>query len=58
MKTTGEVLLAAVALAAIYCCAIPKNSSQTGAATIRAEHVVMVADGSDPIPLCQRRVCR
>jgi hypothetical protein len=43
MKTTGEVLLAALALAAIYC-AVPKNASQTGAATIRAEQVVLVAD--------------
>jgi len=57
MKTTGEVLLAAVALAAI-CCAIPKNASQNGAATIGAEQVVLVADGSDPMPLCRGRVCK
>ena len=57
MKTTGEVLLAALALAAIYC-AVPKNASQTDAATIRAEQVVLVADGSDPMPLCRRKVCK
>ena len=57
MKTTGEILLAALALAAIYC-TIPKNDSQTGAATIRAEHAVLVADGSDPMPLCRRKVCK
>ncbi|HTT21397.1 MAG TPA: hypothetical protein VMG82_20880 [Candidatus Sulfotelmatobacter sp.] len=57
MKTTGEVLLAALALAAIYY-AVPKNSSQTGAATIRAEHVVLVADGSDPMPLCRGKACK
>ncbi|HWZ80695.1 MAG TPA: hypothetical protein VNX87_29430 [Candidatus Sulfotelmatobacter sp.] len=57
MKTTGEVLLAALALAAIYC-AVPKNASQTGAATIRAEQVVLVADGSDPMPLCRGKVCK
>lgn len=57
MKTTGEVLLAALALAAIYS-AVPKNASQTVAATIRAEQVVLVADGSDPMPLCRGRVCK
>ena len=56
MKTTGEVLIAALALAAIYC-AVPKNPSQTGA-TIRAEQVVLVADGSDPMPLCRGKVCK
>ncbi len=57
MKTTGEVLLAALALAAIYC-TVPKNPSQAGAATIRAEQVVLVADGSDPMPLCRGKVCK
>jgi len=57
MKTTGEVLLAALALAAIYC-AVSKNASQTGAATIRAEQVVLVADGSDTMPLCRGKVCK
>jgi hypothetical protein len=57
MKTTGEVLLAALALAAIYC-AVPKNPSLTSAATIGAEQVVLVADGSDPMPLCRGRVCK
>ena len=57
MKTTGEVLLAALALAAIYC-AVPRNTSQTGAPTIGAEQVVLVADGSDPLPLCRGKVCK
>jgi hypothetical protein len=57
MKTTGEVLLAALAFAAIYC-AVPTNASQTGAATIGAEQVVLVADGSDPMPLCRGKVCK
>jgi len=57
MKTTGEVLLAALALAAIYC-AVPKAAYQAGAPTIRAEHVALVADGSDPMPLCRGRVCK
>ena len=57
MKTTGEVLLAALALAAIYC-AIPRNASQSGAATIRAEQVVLGADGSDPMPVCRGKACK
>jgi hypothetical protein len=57
MKTTGEVLLAALALASIYC-AVPRKPSQTGGPTIRAEQVVLVADGSDPMPSCRGRVCK
>jgi hypothetical protein len=57
MKTTGEVLLAALALAAIYC-AVPRNSSQPGAPTIGAEQVVLVADGSDPMPVCRGKTCK
>jgi hypothetical protein len=56
MKTIGEILLVALALAAIYC-AVPKNPSHAGAAIIGAEQVVLVADGSDPMPLC-RKVCK
>lgn len=57
MKTTGEVLLAALALAAIYS-AVPRNPSQTGGPTIGAEQVVLVADGSDPMPVCRGKVCK
>lgn len=57
MKTTGEVLLAALALAAIYC-TVPTNPSQTSGPTIRAEQVVLVADGSDPMPSCRGKTCR
>jgi hypothetical protein len=57
MKTTGEILLAALALAGIYC-AVSKGPSQAGTPAIRAEHVVLVADGSDPMPLCRRKVCK
>ena len=57
MKTSGEVLLAALALAAIYY-TIPKNTTQTSAATIGKAQVVIVADGSDPMPLCHKKVCK
>lgn len=57
MKTIGEVLLVALALVAIYCSA-PKKTSQADGPTIRAEQVVLVADGSDPMPVCRGKVCR
>ena len=57
MKTTGEILLAALAFTGIYC-AVQKTPSQPGNAVIRAEHVVLVADGSDPMPLCRGRACK
>jgi hypothetical protein len=58
MKTIGEALLAAFALAAIYCCAVPRNLPQTGGPTIGAEQVVLVADGSDPMPVCRGKTCK
>ena len=57
MKTTGEVLLAALALAAIYS-AVPRSPSQTGGPTIRAEQMVLIADGSDPMPVCRGKSCK
>ncbi len=57
MKSTLEVLLALVALAGMYC-AVPKSSSQVGNSGIQAEHVVLVADGSDPMPLCRGKACK
>jgi hypothetical protein len=57
MKKTAEILLTALALAGIYC-AIPKSASPVDSRAIRAEQVVLVADGSDPMPRCRGRVCR
>jgi hypothetical protein len=57
MKRTLEVLLAAIALAGMYC-AVPKNASQVGNQGIQAEHVVLVADGTDPMPFCRGKACR
>jgi len=57
MNRTLEVLLAAFALIGIYC-AIPKSSSQASTSGIQAEHVVLVADGSEPMPLCRGRACK
>jgi hypothetical protein len=57
MKSTAEILLTALALAGIYC-AIPKSDTPVGKPGIRAEQVVLVADGSDPMPLCRGKVCK
>jgi len=55
MNKTLELLLTALALAGMYC-AIPKNTAQANA-ILRADQTVMVADGSDPMPLCRGKRC-
>jgi len=56
MNKVLEVLLTAVALAGLYS-AIPMSVSPPGNSAVRAEQAVMVADGSDPMPLCRGRHC-
>jgi len=55
MNKTVEIVLTVLALAGMYC-AIPKSSAPVGDPVIRAEQAVLIADGSDPMPLC--RNCR
>jgi hypothetical protein len=50
MSKTVELMLAALALAGMYC-AIPKSSAPAGNSVIQAEQTVLIADGSDPMPL-------
>lgn len=57
MKSTAEMLLVLVALASLYC-AIPKKSDQVINPRIGAQQVVLVADGSDPMPLCRGKRCK
>jgi hypothetical protein len=57
MKRTAEILLTALALAGIYS-GIPKSTSTVSDSAIRAEQVVLVADGSDPMPRCRGKVCK
>ena len=57
MKWTMEVLLTALALAGMYC-AIPKSAAQGKNAAVRAAQEVMIADGSEPMPLCRSRRCK
>lgn len=59
MRKKVEVLLTALALAGLYSAmpAMPKNVSRPDNSGIRAEQVVIVADGSDPMPLCRGKHC-
>jgi hypothetical protein len=57
MKTTVEILLTAVALTGMYC-AIPTNNNHASNPGIGAQQVVLVADGSDPMPLCRGKACK
>jgi hypothetical protein len=56
MNKVLEILLTVVALAALYC-AIPTSVSPSGNSAIRADQTVVVADGSDPMPLCRKLNC-
>lgn len=53
MNKVLEVLLTIVALAGLYS-AIPASVPRPGNSSIRAQQAVVVADGSDPMPLCRR----
>jgi hypothetical protein len=57
MNKVVECLLTVVALAGLYS-AIPMNNSRPGNSAIGAEPVVVVADGSDPMPLCRGKHCK
>lgn len=56
MNKAMEVLLTVVALAGLYS-AISTSASAPGNSAIRAEQAVVVADGSDPMPLCRPGRC-
>ena len=52
MNKALEVFLTVLALAGMYC-AIPTNNTANGP-TVGVQQQVMIADGSDPMPLCRR----
>jgi len=56
MNRVVEVMLTVVALAGLYS-AIATSVSPPGNAAIRADHAVVVADGTDPMPLCRPGRC-
>jgi hypothetical protein len=56
MNKAVEVLLTVLSLAGMYC-AIPKNAAP-GRPVVSIQQEVLIADGSDPMPLCRRRRCK
>ena len=56
MNKVLEVLLIVVAMAGLYS-AIPTSSSRPDYSAVRARQAVVVADGSDPMPLCRAKHC-
>jgi len=57
MNKVVEGLLTVVALAGLYS-AIPMSNQRQGSSAIRAEQAVVIADGSDPMPLCRGKYCK
>src|SRR5260370_23512687 len=57
MNKVLEVVLTVVALAGLYS-AIQTNNSPTANSALRAEQAVVIADGSDPVPLFRTQTCR
>ena len=53
MNKTIEFLLIALSLCGMYC-AIPKSTTVD---SVQAQQAVIVADGSDPMPLCRTKGC-
>ncbi len=56
MNKVLEVLLTVVALVGLYS-AIATSVSPPGNSAVRAKQAVVMADGSDPMPLCRGRHC-
>jgi hypothetical protein len=56
MNKALELLLVIVALAGLYS-AIPASAPSSTNAQVRAQQAVVVADGTDPMPLCRRTHC-
>ena len=56
MNKVMEVLLTVVALVGLYC-AIKTSNSRPVHSVVRAQQAVVVADGSDPMPLCRGKNC-
>jgi hypothetical protein len=54
MNKTMEVLLTALALAGLFC-AIPNSTPAN--ISVRSQNNVIVADGSDPMPICRGKRC-
>jgi hypothetical protein len=56
MNKSLEVLLTVVALAGLYS-AMQTSTTRPVNSDVRAEQAVLVADGSDPMPVCRPKHC-
>ena len=58
MNKAVEVLLTVVALVGMYCAISNQKSVVPTGSNISAQQEVVIADGSDPMPLCRARRCK
>ena len=56
MNKLVEVVLTVLALAGMYC-AMPKASTPNANSVRSSTEQVLIADGSDPMPLCRGTKC-
>jgi hypothetical protein len=56
MKNSLEVVLVALALTGLYC-AIPQSVAPINHSSLQSAEQVLIADGSDPMPLCRGKHC-
>jgi len=52
MNKTVEVMLTVLALVGLFC-AVPKSPPLSTS----TQHSIVVADGSDPMPICRKKRC-
>ena len=58
MNKAVEVLLTVLALAGMYCGIFNQKSVVPSGSNVSAQQEVVIADGSDPMPLCRARRCK
>ena len=56
MNKLVEVVLTALALAGLFC-AMPRTSNSSANSVSTTTQQVLIADGSDPMPLCRGTKC-
>jgi hypothetical protein len=57
MKKSVEMVLMMLALAGLYC-GTSKSAARAVKPGLGVEQIVLVADGSDPMPLCRGKACK
>jgi hypothetical protein len=58
MNKAVEMLLIVLALAGMYCAISNQKSVARSESNVSAQQEVVIADGSDPMPLCRARRCK